>query len=157
MNKCATKYCVNKKMSDRSICGKCNSRKYRENNKIKAAFQNLRANAKRRGKEFILTFNEFEIWAIETEYIIGKGRSKHSFHIDRIDESKGYSIDNIQVLTNSENKKKYLRYARNEKGKPEHLDSMNKQNIPKVIVRFKRFRTYRHYFDNIPINLADSL
>lgn len=74
---------------------------------MKAAFQNLRANAKRRGKEFSLTFDQFKKFAIETNYLAGKGRTSKSFHIDRINEDEGYHIDNIQILTNSENVKKY--------------------------------------------------
>lgn len=35
---------------NRTICYKCISRKYRENNPIKASYQNLRTNAKRRKK-----------------------------------------------------------------------------------------------------------
>jgi heterodisulfide reductase subunit C len=103
------------------MCYKCISRKYRENNPIQSSFQNLKTNAKRRGKEFTLTFNEFKKFAIETNYIFGKGRSKTSFHIDRIDEILGYCITNIQILTNSENTKKYnsyLKFTLDETGKP---------------------------------------
>lgn len=63
-------------------------------------------------KEFKLTFEEFKKFAIETNYIQGKGKNKTSYHIDRIDETKGYTIDNIQVLTNSENVKKYNSYLK---------------------------------------------
>lgn len=37
-----------------------------------------------------------------------KGRYKESYHIDRIDENKGYHIGNIQLLTNTQNIKKFF-------------------------------------------------
>lgn len=121
MKKCTTKYCNNKALKHRTICGKCKSRKYRENNPIQAAYQNLRTNAKRRNKEFDLTFEQFKEFAIKTNYILGKGKSQTSYHIDRIDETKGYTIDNIQILTNTENVKKYnsyLKFSLDSMGKP---------------------------------------
>lgn len=118
MNSCCTPYCTNKKKPKSRFCFKCLSRKYRKKNPIRSAFYNLKSNAKRRGKVFTITFEEFEKFATETNYIFGKGRSKNSFHIDRIDESKGYSIENIQVLTNTENVKKYLKYHKDQNGVP---------------------------------------
>lgn len=88
-------------------------RKYRENNVLKAAYHNLRGNAKHRGKEFSLTLEEFEEFAIRTNYIGQKGKSKFGYTIDRIDQNEGYHAWNIQVLTNSENVKKYFDYTYN--------------------------------------------
>jgi hypothetical protein len=75
---------------------------------VKTAYQNLRQSAQRRGKEFTLTLEEFEKFAIETNYIIGKGITKKGLHVDRINEDEGYHIWNIQVMENSDNIKKYL-------------------------------------------------
>ena len=50
------------------------------------------------------------MFCMRTEYMIGKGRTKDSYHIDRVDESKGYTITNITLLTNSQNIKKSLSY-----------------------------------------------
>jgi hypothetical protein len=77
---------------------------------MKAAYITHRDNAKRRGKEHAITFDEFKKFAIETKYFVNKGKSKTSLHIDRIDEMKGYTIDNIQVLPNCENVYKYVRF-----------------------------------------------
>lgn len=96
-------------------------RNWRKNNPEKYCYQTLRNNAKRRGKEFDLTFDQFLNFATKTDYILGKGRTRESFHIDRIDETKGYTLNNIQVLTNSENVKKYLRYSFDERGVPNHF------------------------------------
>lgn len=121
MRKCETKYCKNKSLKGRKVCGKCKNRKYRKKNPERAAYQSLKNNAKRRGKEFDLTFEEFLKFVHKTEYMLGKGRSKTSLHIDRIDEEKGYVKGNIQVLTNTENVRKYLNWELNHKGVPTHF------------------------------------
>jgi hypothetical protein len=87
--------------------------KFRTENPIKNAFNNLRQNAKRRGKQFDLTFEQFEAFCVKTEYMLGKGKTKDSFHIDRKEEHLGYTIGNIQVLTNTQNVKKSLEYRYN--------------------------------------------
>jgi len=119
INKCNVAYCRNI-VTQGSKCSKCIKREYRKRNPMKAAFQNLRANASRRGKDFSLTFEQFKNFAIATNYIAGKGRQRNSFHIDRIREDEGYHINNIQVLTNHENLKKYhhLKYNKDERGVP---------------------------------------
>ena len=86
------------------------SKEYRINNPLKYSFQTLKDNAKRRGKEFKLTFNEFKKFAIKTDYLNKKGISAQAYHIDRIDEAKGYTVENIRIVTNSENVKKYIRF-----------------------------------------------
>ncbi len=88
------------------FCWSCLKSRYAEANPIKYAYQTLRLNAKRRGKVFELTLEQFTEFAIETDYINKRGRSRSSYHIDRIDETRGYSADNIQPLTNEENIKK---------------------------------------------------
>ena len=90
------------RQENRTICSSCNSRNYRRKNPMQAAYQNLKSNAKRRGHDFTLTFKQFEDFATATDYIIKKGKSIDSFSIDRIDNDKGYSIDNIRVLTLSD-------------------------------------------------------
>jgi hypothetical protein len=86
------------------------NRDYRRNNPLRYAYMTLRDNSKRRGKFFDLTFEQFCAFAVETEYMLKKGIFQKSYHIDRIREEDGYTLDNIQVLTNEDNVKKYLRY-----------------------------------------------
>lgn len=45
-----------------------------------------------------------------TNYMNGKGTGSTGYHIDRIDERKGYFKNNIQVLSNRENVKKYIQF-----------------------------------------------
>ena len=111
--RCKTKFCRNEAVKG-NYCNTCKIRKYRKKNPIKASFYALKANAKRRGKIFLLTFDQFEKFAIDTDYYKKKGIKQKSYHIDRIDETGPYSIDNIQVLTNQKNVKKFLRYRYDE-------------------------------------------
>jgi hypothetical protein len=112
---CNTLGCANKAAKHRTICHNCKRKRYQANNPIKYAYQELRARAKKRGKEFTLTLEEFKAFCTRTEYMVKKGIYKESLHIDRIDETRGYTADNIQVLSNSENIKKYLAYCEHEK------------------------------------------
>lgn len=104
MKKCNTPYCRNK--TKRKKCSSCTTREWRTKNPERAAYLNLKSNSKRRGKEFTLTFEYFLEFGIKTNYFTGKGRSKHSYTIDRIDDTKGYTDDTIQVLELSDNVKK---------------------------------------------------
>ena len=109
ISKCKTKRCLNR-ATQAGLCAKCHIARWRSENPEKAAYFNLKENAKRRGKEFSLTFGEFSAFAISTGYMKKKGIWAKSLHIDRIDETRGYTIDNLQVLTNSQNVRKYLQY-----------------------------------------------
>jgi hypothetical protein len=74
------------------------------------AYDALKHNAKRRGKPFDLTFEQFKKFCVKTNYMQGKGRTKDSYSIDRIKEHLGYIEGNIQVLPVGKNKKKHLEY-----------------------------------------------
>ena len=108
MKKCETKSC--KKQSERKYCHSCNIKVFKENNPEKYSYFVLKNNAKRRGKEFSITFDYFLLFVKKHNYIAGKGITKNGLHIDRINESMGYVEGNLQVMTNTENVKKYLRY-----------------------------------------------
>lgn len=91
------------------LCNYCKVLKWRKEHPIEYAYQKLRGNAKRRGKEFTITLEDFKKFCYETEYIMRKGRTKISYSIDRIDDNKGYVPGNLQPLTVSENSKKERR------------------------------------------------
>lgn len=105
-NKCQTPYCRNDRYKNYKVCNKCKSREFRKNNPLRSSYNALKNGAKRRGKEFGLAFETFAQFCHETNYIARKGITKRKYHIDRIDASKGYTIDNIQVLTCSANSRK---------------------------------------------------
>jgi len=117
---CSVNRCA-KPVKSKGKCRKHHLLEWRQANPIKYAYQTLKDNAKRRGKPFDLTLEQFEAFSIETKYIIGKGRTPTSLHIDRINEDGGYTMDNIQILDNSENIKKFLRWSMDQRGKPYHF------------------------------------
>jgi hypothetical protein len=96
---------IKKNGTDR-FCGKHRHRFTKHNNIVAYTFNALKSNAKRRGKEFTLTRTQFKKFCLKTDYIKLKGRRPNSASIDRIDSSKGYSLDNIQILSLSINSSK---------------------------------------------------
>lgn len=88
-------------------------RKYKAEHPLEYTFNVLRTNAKRRGKSFELTKEEFAQFCEQTGYLSSKGTTKAKMHIDRIDATKGYSINNIQILSCSANSSKGA-YERNQ-------------------------------------------
>ncbi len=113
--KCKTSNCRNKSyvykkngkvISRYNLCTKCRRRRQKEKNILRYTFDYLKQNAKRRGKEFILTIEEFKDFCIKTDYLNLKGKNANSLTIDRIDNKKGYQIDNIQAVSLSYNSRK---------------------------------------------------
>lgn len=117
---CSVKRCTRPALPN-GKCRRCYLREWRRLNKMKYAYQTSKDNAKRRGKEFDITLEEYAGFAVESKYIIGKGRTATSLHIDRIEEDKGYTLSNMQVLPNKDNVIKYLRWSHDQKGKPYHF------------------------------------
>jgi len=70
-------------------------------------FFNFRGNAKKRNKEFTITLQEFRDFCERTGYIVKKGMRGRNCTVDRIWNNKGYHIDNIQLITNEANIRKY--------------------------------------------------
>lgn len=104
--KCITPYCRNERAKDRLVCHKCHAKWYKENHPEAYFFNALRNNAKRRGKEFNLTLKEFKQFCADTGYMETKGKNGNDMSIDRIKVAEGYSIDNIQLLSLSDNTSK---------------------------------------------------
>lgn len=77
--------------------------KWRAENPIKSQFNTLRDSARKRRIEFSLTFEQFKTLCLSTNYHEEAGCEAHCLQIDRVDPSKGYSIDNVEVITCSEN------------------------------------------------------
>lgn len=88
------------------FCPKHRKRYQKETDPVRYTYNFIKNNAKRRGKPFEITLDQFAEWCKETDYINRKGTKKTSFTIDRIDASKGYTLDNIQILTNEQNGRK---------------------------------------------------
>jgi len=103
--KCAVKFCRRKvhKSEKSPICSRHRARRWKERYPLRYSFNKLRNRARERGHEFLLTFKHYEKFALESGYAEGKGKTAESFSINRIDENRGYSVDNIECITLSEN------------------------------------------------------
>lgn len=107
--KCNARNCNN--TAQGILCSTCRARKWRLEHPEKYAYNNLKNRAKQRGIHFDLSFDDFLKFCIKTKYIAGKGRSAEGLTVDRRDETKGYTLDNIQTLTLVQNiQKRYLSY-----------------------------------------------
>lgn len=105
MKKCQTPYCKGHQPKGK-YCSKCRTRKWRAANPLMAAFSNLKAHAKWRGKEFKFTVETFEKFCLETGYL-SKRLAGLDVTIDRVIEEGPYSYENCQVLFNQDNVSKY--------------------------------------------------
>lgn len=92
------------------MCSTCRSRKCRQTDPVKYAFNNLVNHAKERGIICTITLDQFRVWCRKVKYIGFTGRSADSYTIDRRHCDIGYHIDNIQVMTNIKNVKKFFTY-----------------------------------------------
>ena len=69
-------------------------------------YNNLKSKAKTRGIRVEITLQEFREFCQRTGYIIVKGRRGKNATIDRRDPTKGYTKENMQLLTHRENSTK---------------------------------------------------
>jgi hypothetical protein len=98
-HKCLTLHCRNKHAKGQNYCHTCTRKKWRAKNPEKYAYYTLKYNAKRRGKIFTLTFEEFKTFAASCNYMTGKGKTAQSLSIDCIIPEAGYTPENIQPLS----------------------------------------------------------
>lgn len=107
---CQTIGCNKETKGNTKFCTNCRQRKWRTNNPFKYHWKNLKNRASQRMIPFSLTLDEFkQIWEKHPEK--WKERindpAKSRWTLDRIDREKGYHFDNLQVMTRSDNSKKY--------------------------------------------------
>lgn len=105
-NLCQAHGCKNNRPKKDRFCPKHRARYNKEHNFINYVFHIWKSNCRRRGKTNTVTLEEFKNFCQETGYLKHKGRRPDSMTIDRKDPSKGYSIDNMQVLSLSLNASK---------------------------------------------------
>lgn len=98
--------CLKPRDGTKRFCPRHRHRYDKANRPIYYTYQILRNNAKKRGKEFSITLDEFREFCIETGYMQLKGRMATSATIDRIDPTKGYEKGNIRILSNEANGRK---------------------------------------------------
>lgn len=81
-------------------------RKWRAEHPIEYAYQTTKDNAKRRGKYFDLTLEQFKKFCRKNDYIGKKGKTRESLSIDCIENEEGYTAKNIRALPLGENSSK---------------------------------------------------
>jgi hypothetical protein len=91
-------------------CNRCKARRFKEAHPLKYAFNKLRYRARERGHHFNLSYFQFADLAHKSGWATGRGKTAESLSFDRIDEARGYEVENLQVLTLSENSAKAARF-----------------------------------------------
>jgi hypothetical protein len=82
----------------RTVCNTCRDRRWRERYPELHLWNNLKKSAKRRGYDFDIPYAWWLRWCEMTGFVEMVGRTKGSASIDRIDPTRGYHADNIQML-----------------------------------------------------------
>ena len=103
---CVVSQCTRGTTKHYKLCFKHKREKQKIENPLRYWFDILRQNAKRREIDFGLTIEEFKLFCDRTNYLEKKGQDAGSYTIDRIKNSIGYYLDNLQVLTLSQNSRK---------------------------------------------------
>lgn len=85
------------------------ARRKRAANPMWAAWRCLKDHAAGRGIPFSLKLWQFRKFAIKTDYLNRTGLNGNCLTVDRINNLKGYHMNNIQPLTRSENAIKQAR------------------------------------------------
>lgn len=104
---CCAYGCTNKANDHKGgLCHKHYARKLKAVDPVAARYNQFKSNSKRRGKINTITLEQFREFCQKTGYIIEKGKRGKNTTIDRINNRRGYHIDNIQLLTLSQNCRK---------------------------------------------------
>lgn len=113
IRKCSTPFCKRRLKRGENTCSSCRSRKCRKSNPMRYCYSNLKSSAAKRDIFFDLTFEEFEEFAYECDYINRRGRLSKCMTVDRVQVGKypGYTKSNIQPMTKGDNsRKRWLDY-----------------------------------------------
>jgi hypothetical protein len=105
-HRCQAHACRNKKAGRAKLCHRHLRILEKERDPVRYAYRVTRQNAKRRGKDWSITYEEWAEFCSRTQYLENKGRGPNSASLDRIDPAKGYSLDNLRILSLSENSRK---------------------------------------------------
>lgn len=105
--KCSKRGCFKDAAPGRKLCCKHHKREWAKKNPLKYAYDNLRNRTRQRGLPFTITYDWYANFCITTGYAEGKGGKAESLTLDRIDPTRGYEPDNLQVLTRKDNSEKH--------------------------------------------------
>jgi len=100
---CCAYACTNDPIAKKGgLCHKHYARTRRKNNPIESRYNQFKNNAKRRGKDFTVTFEEFKNFCTKNNYLT-PGRRGQNATIDRRCNVHGYHIWNMQILSLTQN------------------------------------------------------
>lgn len=94
----------NGKLHERNICDRCRRRRWRVNNPFRYIHSELKKSAKRRGIYFDIHIGAFIEFCLDNNlYRDSYKFTSESLTVDRVDPDLGYTMDNIQVITQRQN------------------------------------------------------
>ena len=110
-HRCDTKFCrgIATEAGHSHHCGNCRTERFKDRHPLRYYYNKLKYRAAERGHAFTLTYEEYCAFAEKTGYLYEKGKTAKALSINRIDNTKGYSADNIEVCLLSVNSR--LQYA----------------------------------------------
>ena len=92
------------KFCERKFCHKCYARLWRINNPFSNLYRDLKNSASRRGHAFDLTYGEFLIFCLDSNYCERQIRfNSTSLTFDRINPKLGYSFSNLRIIPMGQN------------------------------------------------------
>lgn len=105
IRKCDTEGCKKKSKKKNRFCNKCIQRKYRLRNPCMAKYHSLKSKAKCRGIRFAITYEEWEKWCKENNYLALCGIGPDDMTVDRDDPNPniGYTYTNMVMRTKHDN------------------------------------------------------
>lgn len=144
LKKSLDEFCKDKKQKDNhnKYCRGCCQKYYRSlDNHFRQAYlvikQRPKMNKKYINRPLTFTFEEFQIfkpqWAeLHNAWVHSGYQQALSPSIDRIDNSKGYDLNNIQIITQSENSRK------DALGEKTHLAKLTNEKVKKIRELYKK-------------------
>jgi len=106
---CARYGCLNQAGSHKKYCCKHHHQALKRRDPISSIYSHRKQRAKARGHAWGLSLAEFRQWCHQTGYHLGCGKEAHSLSIDRLDNTRGYTLDNIACVPLGANAAKYTR------------------------------------------------
>lgn len=108
---CARYGCLKPAGSHKKYCPKHHHQALKRRDPISYIYSHRKQRAKARGHAWALSLAEFRQWCEQTGYHLGCGKEAHSLSIDRRDNCRGYSLDNIVCVPLGANAAKYTHAA----------------------------------------------
>lgn len=105
---CCAYRCTNAPVAKKGgLCHKHYARKLKDQDPVGYRYNIFKSNARRRGKEVLITIDEFREFCNETGYWLTPGLRGKNATIDRINNNEGYHKNNMQLLPIMQNVNKY--------------------------------------------------